>query len=310
MPLRPFRFAVTISDPRDRAELIEFVRRAEDTGFDVLAAVDHIGPPLGVLPLLAAAAEISNLRVSPMVIANDYRNPVLLAKDAATIDVLSDGRFELGIGTGWIKDQYGSAGIRYDPASVRVDRLEEALAVIKGCWTGRRFTFAGEHYQVDVTGSPVPVQRPHPPILVGAAGPRMLGLAGRTANIVGFTVTRGLSSFDSFGHAVATSGSRFPDQLVRVRTEAGDGFADIELSVMIHVVVGPSSGDMSVEAFADTAGATRRQVLESPHVLAGSVEQMADALIERRERWGLSYIVVRGAQFDDLGPVVVRLAGT
>lgn len=310
MALRPFRFALTIGDVRNRAALVEVLRRAEDAGFDVLAGVDHIGPPLGVLPLLSVVAELSRLRVSSMVIANDYRHPVLVAQDAATIDVLSGGRFELGIGTGWIKSQYDAAGLRYDPPRVKVDRLKEAITVIKGCWTGEPFAFDGTHYRVDVTGHPVPVQRPHPPILIGAAGARMLGLAGREADIVGITVTRGQTGLETFAHAVATSGRRIEHQLALVREAAGDRFEDLELSVMIHHLISSEKGEEGVSEFAAETGTTLDEVLSSPHVLVGPAERMVDALEERRERYGLSYVVFRGPQSTEAAPVVGRLSGT
>jgi len=311
VPTRPFRFALTIGDSRDRASFIDTVRRAEDAGFDVLAGVDHIGPPLGVMPMLAMAAEISRLRVSSMVVANDYRHPVLLAKDAATIDVLSDGRFELGIGTGWIKAQYMSAGIPYDSPGVRVDRLEEAIAIIKGCWRDQDFNFRGEHYKVDlIEDRPRPMQEPHPPLLIAGAGPRMLRLAGREADIVGITLTYGHAGFDTFGPAIATSGDRIADQLSYVREGAGDRFSAIELSVMVHQLVAASDADRAAQTIADSSGATKGQVLGSPHLLVGPPERMIDTLVARRERLGLSYVVFRGAHLKYVAPLVSRLAGT
>lgn len=307
---RPFRFALTIGGFDNRSSFIEAVRRAEDAGFDVLAGVDHIGPPLGVLPMLAVAAEISRLRVSPMVIANEYRHPVLLAQDAATIDVLPEGRFELGIGTGWIKAHHMSAGFPYERGRVRVDRLAEAITVIKGCWSDPNFEFRGEHYQVDLDGGPLPVQQPHPPLLIGGAGPRLLRLAGREADIVGITLTYGQTGFDTFGAAIATSGDRIADQLSWVREGAGDRFPQLELSVMVHDLVATADADSAVETIAGRSGATKSQVLDSPHLLVGPTERMVDTLVERRERLGLSYVVFRGAHLVDASPVVKQLAGT
>ena len=306
MPIRPFRFGLTI-DPGNHQELVETVHQAEDLGFDVLAGVDHIGPPAGVLPLLAAVAQVSRLRVSPMVIANDYRHPALVAKDAATIDVLSEGRFELGIGTGWIEAHYQAAGIPYDSPGTRVARLVEALEVIKGCWTGDRFQFDGDHYQVDLVGSPVPIQQPHPPVLIAGSGPQMLRMAGEQADIVGITLTRGHRSFQTFGPAIARSGAALSDQLSSIRTGAGARFESLELSVMIHQYL---SDDAQMSEMAAESGVETGQVESSPHVLVGSTERMCEALIRRREEHGLSYIVVRGAHLDRIGPVVMQLAGT
>lgn len=303
---KPFRFALTV-DGRRRAELLETVARAEDLGFDVIAGVDHVGPPVGVLPMLAVVAQHSRMRVSPMVIANDHRHPVLLAKDCATLDVLSDGRFELGIGTGWIEEHYRALGTSLDSGATRVERLGEAIEVIKGCWTGSPFRFDGRHYQVDVTGSPVPVQQPGPPLLVAGAGPRMLALAGRTADIVGITLTRGHRGFDTFVPAIARSGEHLDDQIRWVSEAAGPRFASLELNVMIHVVLSTSD---RAEAFADEHGVEVSALSTSPHILTGSVGEMVETLERRREDHGLTYVVVRGPDLDVVGPVVERLAGT
>lgn len=136
MGSRPFRFGISFGGTPSRTELAESVKRAEDAGFSVVSSADHLADRLAVLPLLTVVTQISSMRVSLMVIANDYKHPAVLAREAATIDVLSEGRFELGIGTGWIKDQYDAAGIRYDDARTRVDRFEEAIQVIQGCWSG------------------------------------------------------------------------------------------------------------------------------------------------------------------------------
>ena len=144
-----FRFGLDIGENTSRNVLVDMVRRAEASGFSVVTGPDHIGSRLAaVLPMLVVAAEVSpTIRISPMVLANDHRHPVMLAKDTATMDILSGGRFELGIGTGWIKHQYVAAGIPYDSARIRVDRFEEAIHVIKGCWSGAPFTFEGDHQQ-------------------------------------------------------------------------------------------------------------------------------------------------------------------
>ena len=310
MSIRPFRFGLSVGGTTGRDDFVATVRMAEASGFDVISSADHISPRLAVLPMLATAAEISTLRISPMVIANDYRHPVILAKETATIDVLSGGRFELGIGTGWIEDQYTAAGIPYDPPRLRVDRFEEAITVIKGCWTGTPFTFRGEHYQVDQVTCPRPIQRPHPPVLVAGAGRRMLRLAGREANIVSIApLTRGISGFDEFDSAVATSGDRIEAQLGWVHETAQDRFKDIELSVMAHhVEVTPDLGE-TVARLASETGTAEEQVLDSPHMLIGPIERIIETLLDNRERFGISYVVFLGADLDTVIPVVEQLSG-
>jgi len=261
--------------------------------------------------MLAVAAEISSLRISPMVMANDYRHPVLLAKDAATIDVLSDGRFELGIGTGWIEEQYNAAGIRYDPPRTRVDRFEEAIAVIKGCWSGQPFSFNGEHYQLDQVTCPRPIQRPHPPLLIAGAGRRMLRLAGQAADIVGIApLTKGMAGFDEFGAAIATSGDRINAQLEWISQTAGERFDEIELSVMAHHVEVTADIDEAVARFAAETRTTQEQVRDSPHLLIGLVESLVETLLDHRERYGISYIVFLGDDLETVRPVVEQLAGS
>ncbi len=287
------------------------VRRAEASGFDVISSADHIGQRQAVLPMLSVVTQISSLRVSPMVIANDYRHPVILAKDAATIDVLSGGRFELGIGTGWIESQYKAAGIRYDAPRVRVDRFEEAIAVIKGCWNGTPFTYTGEHYQVTEVTCPQPIQRPHPPLLIAGSGRRMLHIAGREADIVGIAPLRpGSTGFDQFGPAMSTSGDRIDAQLGWIREAAGERFDEIELSVMAHHVETSSDIDETAAKLASATDATPTQVLDSPHMLLGPPERITETLLVNRERFGISYIVFLGNDFEAIKPVVENLAGS
>jgi probable F420-dependent oxidoreductase len=287
------------------------IRRAEAAGFEVVSSADHISSRLAVMPLLSAAAEMSSMRISPMVLANDYRHPVIVARDSATLDVLSEGRFELGIGTGWIKEQYDSAGIPYDDAKTRVDRFEESITVIKGCWSGKPFTFTGDHYRVSAVHCPSPVQRPHPPLLIAGSGRRMLRIAGREADIVGISPLRRTNSgFEHFGPAMATSGDRIEEQLTWVEDSAGGRFTELELSVMAHNV------DISDDHFAVAArraeewGATPEQVLDSPHVLIGSAGRIIDTLQERRERHGISYVVFLGGDLEEVEPIVAHLAGS
>ena len=307
--IKPFRFGLSVGGTTGRDDFVATVRKAEASGFDVICSADHISRRFGVLPMLATAAEISTLRISPMVIANDYRHPVLLAKETATIDVLSGGRFELGIGTGWIEDQYNAAGIPYDPPRVRVDRFEEALTVIKGCWTGEPFTFKGEHYRVEQVTCPSPIQRPYPPLLIAGAGRRMLRLAGQQANIVSIApLTKGISGFDEFDAAVATSGDRIDAQLGWIQETAQDRFIDIELSVMAHHVEVTPDFDETVARIASETDTTEEQVLHSPHMLIGPVERIIETLLNNRERFGISYIVFLGADLEAIGPVVEHLS--
>ena len=244
-------------------------------------------------------------------VANDYRHPVILAKDAATIDVLSGGRFELGIGTGWIEEQYFAAGFPYDDPKVRVDRFEEAIEVIMGCWSGEPFTFTGDHYQVTDVTCPQPFQLPHPPVLIGAAGRRMLNIAGREADIVSIGPLRpGASGFKDFAPGMASSGDRIQAQLDWIHQGAGARYSKIELSVMAHHLVVTDDVASVANQLATAGGTTPDQVLESPHVLVGPTDAIVETLQYRRERYGISYFVFAGDDLDAVEPVVSQLAGT
>ncbi len=308
---RPFRFGLNVGTSKGRDDFLSAVRRAEAAGYSTIVSPDHIGPRLAVLPLLATAAEIAPaMRVSPMVIANDYRHPAALAKEAATIDILSGGRFELGLGTGWIADQYQAAGMAYDPPGVRVDRLEEAITVIKGLWGGKPFSYSGDHYQLNKLVGPRPIQRPHPPLLIAGGGPRMLRLAGRQANIISINPLKpGGRSFDTFDADTAEFGARIEAQLGWIKDGAGERFDEIELSVMIHHIAVKATSDAVVNDLAARTGAMPSQIRLSPNVLVGSAEEIKDTLLERRERYGLSYFVIGAHHLEAMQPVIAQLAG-
>lgn len=312
MTRRAFRFGLGVSGNTGRPEFVERIRRAEASGFSVITGADHIGShTAAVLPMLTVAAETApQIRISPMVIANDYRHPVMLAKEAATMDILSEGRFELGIGTGWIRSHYEAAGIPYDSARTRVDRLEESIHVIKGCWSGEPFTSHGEHYDIEGVTCPKPTQQPNPPILVAGSGPRMLRLAGRAADIVGISpLTPGSRTFDGFGSDLATSGDRIAAQVEWIHHGAGARSDAIEMSVMAHHVEVTDDVETAMEALAAETGTSPEEVDRSPHVYMGSVEAIAEEILRNREDYGISYIVFPGKDLEAVAPVVGRLAG-
>lgn len=310
--LRRFRFGLGVGGNFERDEFVGLVRRADSSGFSVVTGPDHVGSRLAaVLPMLSVAAEVSSrLRISPMVLANDFHHPVALAKDTATMDILSEGRFELAIGTGWIRHQYEAAGVRYDPPSIRVDRFEEAISVIKGCWSGDPFSFDGDHYHVTEITCPRPFQRPHPPILIAGAGSRMLGIAGREADIVSISpLTPGSSTFDKFDRDLSNSGDRVAGQIDWIRQGAGPRFDEIELSVIAHHVVVTENAGLARDEFAAQTRSTPDEVANSPHVLIGPRSAIVETLLDRRERYGISYIVFGSADLDAIEPVISELAG-
>jgi probable F420-dependent oxidoreductase len=273
-----------------------------------LLVADHFGRQLAPLPALVAAAEATQtLRVGTFVLDNDFRHPAAVAKEAASVDVLTGGRLEFGIGAGWNPADYRKTGIPFEAAGTRVSRLAEALQIIKAFFAGGAVTFEGKHYQVqDLDGLPEPVQRPRPPIMLGAAGRRMLTLAAREADIINFP--------DRPSVGVSTAGNpalgiTFAQQMAVVREAAGERYSQLELSSLCIPRV-TDNVDEIIEQLAVQMQTTPRIVKDMPGALVGSVEAITDKLQANRDRFDLSYAVIPGAALNEMAPVVARLAGT
>lgn len=314
---RPFRFAVQGERIGSREELVGIARAAEETGYSTFLIRDHFveepfGHQLAPLTTLATVASVTErLRVGTLVLANDYRHPVLLAKEAATLDLLSGGRFELGIGAGFLRPEYEQAGLPFEPAGVRVERFEESLRVLKGLFADEPLTFSGKHYSLTALDSyPKPIQRPHPPILIGAGRKRMLSIAAREADIVGLltvSTSTGMRVDDPRERLAAT----VAEKLGWIREAAGDRLDEIELSTGAMVVL---AGDrqLAAEELMRSQGWNRmpvEDVLEMPSVFVGSVDQIVETMQERRERYGFSYYVVPDRAMETVAAIVARLAG-
>jgi probable F420-dependent oxidoreductase len=308
---RPFRFGVQASKAGSGKEWVELARRVEGHGYSTLAVPDHFDDQFAPMPALAtAAAATETLRVGALVFDNDYKHPLVLAKELATLDVLSEGRVEIGIGAGWMRSDYDQAGITYDPPGVRVERLVEGLAVLEGVLSGEPFSFEGTHYRIDGhTGRPLPVQRPRPPILIGAGGPRMLRIAGREADIVGINPMITSGSVDAAAMADMVP-SRVDAKVAAVRDGAGDRIGEIELNVRAFIVRITDDRREVAESMAGFMGITPEDVLEMPFSCIGTPAQIADDLRANRERWGFSYVIVGAVDVDSFAPVVAELAGT
>lgn len=306
---RPFRFSVTVPTTTSRSAWRDTARRAEDLGFSVLVTADHLAGCLPPLPPLVAAAEATTaLRVGTLVVNNDLHHPVVLAREAAAVDLLTDGRLELGLGAGHAEPEYVQAGIRFDPAATRVERLAEAVAVIRGLLDGEELEFEGRHYRVRGHRlSPGPVQRPVP-ILVGGNGRSLLRLAARAADIVGMTGT-GRTNPDGQTHQP----TGFPAEVVGervalVREAAGDRFDQLELNALVQGVI--VTGDRRAAA----ERVRRRlpelsieQILTTPYLLIGTVDQMVEQLHHQRERFGFTYYSVFEPAMEAVAPLIGRL---
>jgi probable F420-dependent oxidoreductase len=311
---RRFRFAAQLSTSPDGTARgwADQARKAEDLGYSSLFMPDHFGDQLAPIPALAAVAvATSTLRMGSLVFGNDYRHPVVLAKEAATLDVLSAGRFEMSLGAGWMKTDYEEAGMTYDTPKVRVDRFEESVQVIEGLLrTDGPFSFDGSYYRVTEHHLlPRPVQQPGPPLIIGGGGKRILSFAGRHADIVSINVNlrEGTGGVEAAPNATP---ERTREKIAWVKGAAGSRFSDIELNALIGFIMITDDAQSMADAMAPSFGLDPKDALHIPLALIGTLDEMAEELEWRRENYGISYWSIEGDSWETLGPVVSRLAGT
>lgn len=319
---RPFRFGLQSYAPTSAAEWREQARRAEAAGFSVLSVADHVigpGPALkptrhpvqvvAAIPAMVVAAEATTtLRIGSRVLSTDYRNPVIMAKELATLDFFSGGRLEIGIGCGWLENEYRAIGIPFEPAGTRLDRMEETIGLLRAAFAPGLLDIDGTH--VHAVGFEAVPQPPNgmPPLMIGGGSRRVLSIAGREADIVSlnFDNSSGRLAAEAFGSATA----EMTDQKIGwIREAAGDRWPDIELEVAAYVTVVGDHPDLAAN-MAPMFGLTPEQVIDHPNVLIGPVDAICDRLVERRERFGFSYITFGAEVMEAVVPVVERLAGT
>jgi probable F420-dependent oxidoreductase len=310
MARHPFRFGVNVYGAASGDEWITKAQKIEALGYDTFFVADHLMTFPPITGMMAAAAATTTLRIGSNVFANDFHHPILLGREAAALDSFSNGRFVFGLGTGFYGPDYTQSGIPLDPPGVRVSRLEEAVQIIKGIFTTAPFSFTGKHYTIqDFSLGTRPVQQPHPPILLGGGSPRVLALAAREADIVSFNIrTTGDGGFDP----ASILSEPTAQKVAWVKQAAGERLEHLEFSaLMMYIAVTEdrlSGAQQMVDGWQD-AGFTTDQVLESPHVLIGSVDEIVAVLQERRERYGISHIVISDDNIDEFAPVVAELAG-
>lgn len=309
---RPFRFSLQAAQAESRSEWVDLVRRTDDAGFDMLVTADHLERCLAPLIPLATAAEASaRLRLGIMVLNNDFHHPALLARDVATLDLLSDGRVELGIGAGHSRPEYDRAGITFDTAATRVDRLEEAVVVLRRLLAGEAVTVRGEHYTLeDERCEPRPLQ-PQIPLLIGGAGRRVHRIAARHADAVGFT---GLGRVHDDGQGAEPTRFVVPcvdEDVEAVRTAASDRLADLEMQVLVQAVAITDDRLGAAEKISRShlPSLTPEQIVDTPYLMVGSHRALIEKLLEHRERWGFSHYTVRREALGQLEPVIAELAG-
>jgi len=308
---RPFRFGVMTSGKFDTAAWRALVRRVDEAGFDVLNMPNHrASAGLSPLVALASAAEISpRLDLGTLVLDNESVDIAMIAKDTATLDVVSGGRAEIGLGAGWLSADHLSVGQPWRPVGERIARLEEAVAVLRACWSEPNVTFHGRHYQLDqARNEPLPVRRPHPPILIGGGGERVLRLAARHGDIVSLVPNMAAGKLGpesaANGRADATEA-----KLAWVREAAGARFDQLVLHTNLTGVIATTDRAAGLAKIKRGYGVdSDADALAVPHAVVGTAEEMAEQLLERRERFGISYYSVFEPGMDAFAPVIERLA--
>jgi probable F420-dependent oxidoreductase len=322
--MQPFRFAVQSFSAPSAKEWRERARRVESLGYSALHLSDHIlgpGPALeatnhplqtlAAVPAMAVAAEATtSLRIGCRVFCIDYRHPAVLAKEAATLDLLSEGRIEIGLGAGWLQGEYEAIGLDFDPPPVRIDRLAEVVDFLKAHMRDEPIDVSGKHVTVSgYTGAPQPVQEPHPPIMIGGGGKRVLSLAAREADIVSFNFNNRAGIIGPDGVLNSTEEAT-AEKVGWVRSAAGDRFDDLELEIGAYFTTVGDAGDAVAAGMGKAFGLSAEQMRAHPHGLFGSVDAICDELQRRREATGIHYVTVGDNVIDDFAPVVAKLAGS
>ncbi len=320
---RKFRFAAGGEGNREEGgarKFIKLAQQAEEYGFDSFMIPDHLGEQVGPIAALGAlAVATEKIRIGTAVLANGFRHPAVLAKDAATIDVLSRGRLELGIGAGWMKEEFDKGGIAYDSPGVRIEKLDEALTILDVLLRGQECNFVGKHYQINgLKGSPRPRQGPRPPIAVGGGGPKMLALAAKHADIISVATPTNKEG------KLLLSGITMEKTIERVeiiRAAAGDRFSDIELNWTITMIVITDDREQVAEMalaaldkgfppnIAVDVKLTTAEILDSPYIAIGSFEEIADQIRNVRAKTSMSYVGVFPTQMDAFAPIIPLLRG-
>lgn len=307
--VHPFRFGIQLRNAPDGAAWRGLARKAEDLGYSTLFLPDHFGDTWSpTVPLTVAAEVTTALKVGALVYDNDYRHPLVLARDIATMDVMFPGRVEFGLGAGWMTTDYEQSGIALDSPGTRIARMGEALEIMRRLWSEDAVTFEGTHYRLNgATCRPRPATVGGPPVIVGGGGRKVLTMAAQFASIIGVNpeLTSGVAGVEAARSAVA---DRYHERIGWIREAAGDRFDQIELQVLVNIEQVVTNREEVFAGVAPLFGITAEQAADIPIVLVGTVDQICDDLVRRRDEFGFSYIVVH--DIDAMAPVVARLAGT
>lgn len=309
--MHPFRFAVQYGSSATGASFRDTVRKIEDLGYSTVFCPDHFDEQWAPTVAITIAAEAtSELRVGTLVYDVDYRHPLVLAKEIATLDLATEGRVEFGIGAGWLESDYEMSGITFDRPSVRIERMLEAVDIITGLWGDGPVTHNGRHFTItDALGTPRPHTEGGPPVIIGGGGKRVLTAAAQRADIVSLNASLHAGSI-GVEAVLSALGPRFVERRQWVEDAAGDRFPELELQLHTFMAVVSDDADALFEQMAPGFGITAEQARTIPMVLAGTIDDICEQLQHHRETYGTSYIVVHEGEIDAMAPVVDRLAGT
>jgi probable F420-dependent oxidoreductase len=309
--VKSFRFAVELHESFAGSTWADTVRELEALGYSTLFVPDHFDEGLGPITAMATAAIVTTtLNVGSLVFDCDYRHPAILARELASIDALSEGRLEVGLGAGWKRLDYEWSGIPMDPPKVRVDRMIEHTKIIKALFNEGPVTFHGEHYTItDLVGSPRPHRPGGPPILIGGGQRRVLGFAGQIADIVGVNASIHSGEVDTAAAHDAMP-ARIDEKVEWLKAGAGARLDDIEINAWLAAAEVTDDTSGVAELMGQLFSADPRDVLATPLTLIGSIDECAERLQERRERWGYSYTTIPGDKARDFAPLVQKLTGT
>jgi probable F420-dependent oxidoreductase len=310
MASTPFRFGIQTYGAVTGADWSDKARRAEAQGFDVLLIADHLKMHLSPFAALAAAAAAtSTLRVGTLVLNSAFRHPLVAAREYASVDVLSNGRVEVGLGTGWFEEEYRQAGLAFDEPVLRAERLDETVRIFKEFFADENVSFAGKHFSIaDAPAIPRPVQQPRPPILVGGGSLATLAFAAREADIVNMWATTKGGRLLPPGETLSVEATN--QRLAVIRGASADRQEPVELSIYVQYAELTDSRLARSRQIAAENGLTAADVLESPYLIVGSVSEVEALLRERRDESGISYIIVHEDYAPALVPVIERLKGT
>lgn len=305
---RRFRFAAKAVVAKSASDWRSQVQEAEALGYSCLLLDEHFNDQLSPIPALMAAADAAeHLTLGTAVLGVDFRNPVLLAREAATIDLLSDGRLELGLGAGWLNSDYAAAGLVQDSAAVRIERLSEAVDIMRAVWATKPYEFSGQHYKIgESSGYP----KPHSPIpiLIGGGGRKILSMAAQKADIISVNAKVVGRSVNPRTLATTTAAA-IEERLGWIREAAGARLAELELHLQVYVAIVTDHHNSAVDEVASSWGLEPEVIRTSPHFQIGTIDRISDELLEMRERWGISYVGFEPAATRQIAPVVDRLTG-